>query len=112
MNIQELKKIGLQKLIENNVDEAAIKVNILLQFVLGMSNTELLINYQKSVSEGEEERYFTYITEIIEGKPIQYITNHQEFMGLNFYVNENVLIPQPDTETLVERAIERKEKCK
>lgn len=112
LNIQELKKIGIQKLIENNVDEVAIKVNILLQFVLGMGKTELLINDQKSVSKGEKERYFTYITEIIEGKPIQYITNHQEFMGLDFYVNENVLIPQPDTEILVEKAIERIEKCK
>lgn len=38
--------------------------------------------------------------------PIQYITNKQEFMKLNFYVDKNVLIPQPDTEILVEKAIE------
>ena len=46
-----------------------------------------------------------YIDEIINGKPIQYITNEQEFMKLNFYVDENVLIPQPDTEILVEKVI-------
>lgn len=46
-----------------------------------------------------------YIKKIIEGKPIQYITNYQEFMKLQFYVNENVLIPQPDTEILVEQVI-------
>ena len=107
MNIQELKKIGTQKLIENSVEEAAIKANILLKFVLSMSKTELLMNDQKPVSKNEEKRYLAYITEIVAGKPIQYITNRQEFMGLNFYVNENVLIPQPDTEILVEKAVAR-----
>ena len=46
-----------------------------------------------------------YIDKIINGKPIQYITNEQEFMKLKFYVDENVLIPQPDTEILVEKVI-------
>lgn len=47
-----------------------------------------------------------YIDKIINGKPIQYITNEQEFMKLKVYVDENVLIPQPDTEILVEKIID------
>ena len=47
-----------------------------------------------------------YIDKIINGKPIQYITNEQEFMKLKFYVDENVLIPQPDTEILAEKIID------
>ena len=50
--------------------------------------------------------YMRYIDKIINGKPIQYITNEQEFMKLKFYVDENVLIPQPDTEILVEKVID------
>lgn len=46
------------------------------------------------------------IDKIINGKPIQYITNEQEFMKLKFYVDENVLIPQPDTEIIVEKIID------
>ena len=49
------------------------------------------------------------INKLINGMPLQYITNNQEFMGLNFFVNENVLIPQPDTEIIVEETLK---KCK
>ena len=47
------------------------------------------------------------LNKVVEGIPVQYITNRQEFMGLEFYVDENVLIPQPDTEILVEEVIEK-----
>ena len=48
-----------------------------------------------------------YIDELIQGKPLQYITHYQEFMKLDFYVDENVLIPQPDTEILVEEVLNK-----
>lgn len=51
--------------------------------------------------------YMKNIDKIINGKPIQYITNEQEFMKLKFYVDENVLIPQPDTEIIVEKIIDK-----
>ena len=50
-------------------------------------------------------KYNNYLQKIIKGTPIQYITKHQQFMALDFYVDENVLIPQPDTEVLVEEGI-------
>ena len=62
-------------------------------------------------SKDQTDNYINSIKKISTGIPIQYITNNQEFMNLNFYVDENVLIPQPDTETLVEEVInEYKEK--
>ena len=107
MKIQDLRKIGKDILIKNNVEDAVFKVDRLLSFVLNMSKAELIINSSKELDTSTEGAFLTYINDISEGKPIQYITNEQEFMKINFYVNENVLIPQPDTEILVENAIER-----
>ena len=105
MNIKELKQLGINELIVNNVEDAAIKVYILLQYILNMNKTEILINEDKLIEEEKEKIFLSYIKEIVGGKPVQYITNKQEFMGMMFYVDENVLIPQPDTEILVERTI-------
>ncbi len=107
MTIQESRKIGRKKLIENNIEEADIKVDTLLQYILKINKVDLLINSEKNVNIEQEEQFVQYINEIIKGKPIQYITNEQEFMKLKFYVDENVLIPQPDTEILVEEAIKK-----
>ena len=105
MTIQELRKLGKDKLIENNIEEADIKTDLLLQYVLDKNKVELIINSKDEVKKDVEERLFGYITDVIHGKPVQYITNKQEFMNLNFYVDENVLIPQPDTEILVEETV-------
>lgn len=105
MTIQELRKAGRDKLINANIFDASIKSDILLQYVLNITKINLIANAKKEVSEAEIAKYFQYINEVIEGKPVQYITNEQEFMKLKFYVDSNVLIPQPDTEILVEEAI-------
>ena len=107
MTIQESRKIGRKKLIENNIEEADIKVDTLLQYILKINKVDLLINSEKNVNIEQEEQFVQYINEIIKGKPIQYNTKEQEFMKLKFYGEENVLIPQPDTEILVEEAIKK-----
>ena len=105
LNLLELRRNGRKKLIENNIEDAIIKADILIQFVLNMDKMQLIINQEDEVSKENENIYLTYIEQVISGKPVQYITNEQEFMNLKFYVDENVLIPQPDTEILVEEAI-------
>ncbi len=105
MKIKELKKLGNQKLKKYHINDATLKVNILLQFILKMNKTELILNDDLELSENTEKLFFNFIEEIKNGRPIQYITNSQEFMGLKFYVDNNVLIPQPDTEILVEETI-------
>lgn len=105
MNQSQLLKYGEEILKKNNIDEANIKAKRLLEFVLDQSREKFIINVSKEVSTSNEEKYKECLEQITNGKPLQYITKAQEFMGLDFYVDENVLIPQPDTEILVEEAI-------
>lgn len=106
MNIQELRNIGKEQLIVNNIEDALIKVEILLQFILNMSKIELIVYSDREIEPKKINTFLIYIDELIKGKPIQYITNEQEFMKLKFYVDKNVLIPQPDTEILVEEVLQ------
>ena len=107
MTIQELRKTVQDKLIKCNIEDVSIKTDLLLEHVLDMTKTELLLRYNQIVNEDTENRVNKSVLDIVNGKPIQYIINKQEFMGLEFYVDENVLIPQPDTEILVEEAIKK-----
>lgn len=106
MKIFELNNIGIKLLEENNIEDSRIKSKLLLEYLLNMSKIDLIVNNDKEVDDLIKEKYMKYINEMINGRPIQYIINNQEFMKLNFYVDENVLIPQPDTEILVQKAIE------
>ena len=98
LTIGKLKEIGKKQL--ENLEDGKIKAHILLEFILNMSNSELVIYENKSVDEQDVNAYLQYLNEVKEGYPVQYITHNQAFMGLDFYVDENVLIPQPDTESL------------
>ncbi len=104
MNISELLVNGKHLL--KDIEDGNIKARILLEYILKLSRGKIVSNPNIEVSDNNVEFYLNKINDIKNGMPIQYITNKQEFMKLNFYVDKNVLIPQPDTEILVEKAIE------
>ena len=104
MNISELLVNGKHLL--KDIEDWNIKARILLEYILKLSREKIVSNPNIEVSDNNVESYLNKINDIKNGMPIQYITNKQEFMKLNFYVDKNVLIPQPDTEILVEKAIE------
>lgn len=101
----ELLKLGENVLKKENIQDSHMKASILLQYVLKQTKQELIINSKEMVETSKVNKYNNYLQKIIKGTPIQYITKHQQFMALDFYVDENVLIPQPDTEVLVEEGI-------
>ena len=105
MKIKELIEYGKKILNKNEVDDSSIISRELAEYILQLNRQEIVTNLEKEVKEEQKDRYYLALIEIIQGMPIQYITNTQEFMKLNFLVNENVLIPQPDTEILVEEVI-------
>jgi len=104
--IGNLLKEGASILKEAGSPSAYLDAQILLCHIAGLSKVDIIRDRDKSLGEDISERFFQLIEERKMGKPIQYITGHQEFMGLDFYVHENVLIPRPDTEILVEKVLQ------
>lgn len=105
MQVKRVLEEAVKILKDNNIDEAIIKAKIVLCMVLKIEKEYIIINDSKEMAKEDEEKYFQYINKLKNGIPLQYITNNQEFMKLNFFVDENVLIPRADTEILVEEVI-------
>lgn len=105
MKIKEALKKANQILIQNNIDEVFLKSRILLAHILNVEKEYLIIHDDEVLLSLQENEFFEKVNNLCSGVPIQYLTNSQEFMGVNFYVDKNVLIPQPDTEILVENVI-------
>ena len=105
MNIKEAIKLGVDELNKNNIDEANLKVKMLLSYILDKPKEYLIINAEERIIKSNEKKFIKGIGKLKRNVPIQYVIHKQEFMGYEFYVDENVLIPQPDTEVLVEEVI-------
>lgn len=102
MTLEEAYRLGNDVLNEAGVPDAGTDAWILLEHVTGVSRTRYYVNPRQVLSEEEEERYLSYIEKRKKRIPVQHLTGVQEFMGLEFMVNEHVLIPRQDTEVLVE----------
>ena len=107
MKIKEVIEEGKNVLSKNNIEDNVIITRELLAFVLGVKKQYLVIHFADELNAEDYIKFKENINKLINGKPLQYITNNQEFMGLNFFVNENVLIPQPDTEIIVEETLKK-----
>lgn len=105
MKIKEIQKIANDEL--KNIKEANLKIRILFSKVLNIPKEFLLAHSEDEIDDNQKEKILEGIKKINDNIPIQYIVNEQEFMGLKFFVDENVLIPQPDTEILVEQIINK-----
>lgn len=105
MTIKEMLSKGMIILKGNNIDSPKLKARLLLQYILKKPRQYLIVYDNEEVGKKEQWEYFVNIEKLTNGVPLQHITHHQEFMKMDFYVDENVLIPRPDTEILVEEAI-------
>lgn len=106
MNIKQALEEAKNILKSNNFEDSNIIAKELLSYVLKKDKVYLTINLDSDLTDIECAEFTKYIKQIIEGKPLQYIMQKQEFMGMDFFVNEDVLIPQPDTEILVETVLD------
>ena len=84
----------------------ALETRMLLMHVLGLSRVQLITQSEQPLSADQAERLNQLILRRVNGEPMAYILGEREFYGLDFYVTPDVLIPRPDTELLVELALQ------
>lgn len=104
MKAIDIAKVRLDK---NGIQMPRLEAEMLAAHVLGCERHHLYIDRELSMNAEQVEVFGQMVEDRCLGRPIQYIIGYREFMGLEFRVDENVLIPRPDTEVLVESALER-----
>lgn len=105
VTIEKLLKDGIDIIKQREFNFPKLDVELILCYLLQKDRIYLHLNKKAEVSQDIEDKFYILAAKRNEGYPLQYITNSQEFMGLDFYLQEGVLIPRPDTETLVETVI-------
>ena len=105
--IRNILKWAIATLKEAEIDSPGINADTLLSFVLSCDRTKLYTNPDKIINPTDINRYKELINERIRHVPLQYITHRVEFMSLDFFVDERVLIPRPETEILVETVLKK-----
>ncbi len=107
MSLSIACKMAEQFLTSCGIEDAAVDAWYLLEYVTGISRAAYLADRGKSMSKEQRDAYAALVDRRGAHIPLQHLTGEQEFMGLPFLVNEHVLIPRQDTETLVELALEK-----
>jgi len=105
LTIKQTLSKGTIMLKSSNIESPKLKARLLLQYILKKPRQYLIVYDNQEVDKKAQWEYFVNIEKLTKGVPLQHITHTQEFMKMDFYVDENVLIPRPDTEILVEEVI-------
>ena len=105
LTLKEALAKAVDKLQQMEVPDADIDAWYLLSYVTGLDRAAFFLHGEEPMAEPDMIRYCDLVTKRGERIPLQHLTGEQEFMGLDFHVNEHVLIPRQDTECLVERVL-------
>lgn len=105
MTLREAYEYGKEQLHLVNIDDADLDAWYLLEYATGINHTMYYLKMQEEISSEQGKLYCSYIEKRANHIPLQHITGVQEFMGLEFLVNEHVLVPRQDTEILVETVL-------
>ena len=94
-----------------NIEDARLESELLLRHTLKISQVQLYLDLDHKLSSNHGQTFWQLIKRRLDGEPTAYITGHREFYGLDFYVSPDVLIPRPESELLVEMALDLIQNC-
>lgn len=106
-SVVELLKTTIAFFTEKEIDEPRLSAELLLGQVLGLQRLQLYLDHERPVTPSELEAFRAACRERLQGRPVQYIAGEAFFYGYRFFVDERVLIPRPETELVLEHAMER-----
>lgn len=105
MTIVEVLKLSADYLAKHGSDSSRLDAEVLLAHALHLRRLDLYLKFDRPLTETELSAYRSLIARRGKGEPVAYLVGHKEFMGLDFEVTPDVLVPNPDTEVLVQRAV-------
>ena len=104
LSIRDLFKQGVKKL--SHIQDSELDVRICLEAATGLSRSQVLIGLDQPVSADVQDRFWGYVNKRMKDMPLAYVLGTAWFMGREFWIQEGVLIPRPETELLVQSAIQ------
>lgn len=111
MSIKDLIKQGYEFLGDEAVENALLDCEVILANVLGVEKEYLIAHSDQEIGGDSEfsedliDLFWAYLKKVKNGEPVAYLTREKEFYGVNFYVDNRVLVPRPETEQLVETVL-------
>jgi release factor glutamine methyltransferase len=106
VNLRQALENAREALRDKEIEDASLEGEILLRYVLGLSRARLFSQLEGQIDAEHEKDLKKSLERRLSGEPTAYIIGIREFYGLNFIVDRRVLIPRPESELLVEKAIE------
>ncbi len=105
MTLKQTLSQAREMLTNNDIEDASLESELLLRHTLNISRVQLYQDLDHELRPEQDTTFWKLIKRRLNHEPTAYIIGHREFYGLDFYVNPNVLIPRPETELLVEKAL-------
>jgi release factor glutamine methyltransferase len=105
MKVLEVLKLASEHLGKHGSESARLDAEVMLARSLGLRRLDLYLQFDRPLTEFELSAYRTQIARRAHGEPVAYVVGHKEFMALDFEVTPDVLVPNPDTEVLVQLAV-------
>lgn len=107
MDLRAALKLGISQLCDAGTPSFTLAAELLLLHTIGRDRTWLYSHPEEIISDADAQKYYALLARRTAGEPTQYLTGKQEFWGLDFEVNPAVLIPRPETEHVIEVALDR-----
>jgi release factor glutamine methyltransferase len=105
--VKDLLGQAVTKFVAVRDNSAQIDAEVLMMYLLGYTRAQLYARLNDEIDTVQAGDYDLLVERRVQGEPIAYITNHREFMALDFYVDKRVLVPRPETELLVELTVQK-----